>query len=142
MMMLKNRVFLKCIGCCVIFLLFSCSASVELKWLEGYWQIEKVTQENETFVPALGNVQYDYYTLTNPEKGFRKKLSPSFGSTLTTSRDQTNFELIKEGDSWVLSFETAWDKWQEKLIVLDSLQLILEHNNKRYFYKHQYPTDE
>lgn len=138
----KNTFSLYRLLSCLLFLLVGCSAPVEVKWLEGYWQIEKVTQAGESFTPAVGNIQYDYYTRTSADKGYRKKVSPSFGSNLTTSRDQSNFELTKKEKSWVLSFDTAWDQWDEKIITLDSLQLVLEHNNKRYFYKRQYPTDE
>ena len=126
----------------LLFWLSGCSKAIETEQLAGYWRIEKVTQENETFYPALGNVQYDHYTLTTDNKGYRKKLSPSLGESLNTSRDRSDFPLASDKNGWQLHFETPWATWEERIVRLDSLELILEHNSKRYFYKRQYPTDE
>jgi len=125
----------------LLFCLSSCSESIETERLAGYWRIEKVTQENETFYPALGNIQYDHYTLTTDNNGYRKKLSPSLGESLNTSRDRSDFSLASDTDGWLLRFQTPWATWEEKILRLDSVELILEHNSKRYFYKRQYPTD-
>jgi len=125
----------------LIFCLNSCSESIETELLEGYWRIEKVTKENETFYPALGNIQYDHYTLTTDNNGYRKKLSPSLGESLNTSRDRSDFSLASDTDGWLLRFQTPWATWEENILRLDSVELILEHNSKRYFYKRQFPTD-
>jgi hypothetical protein len=125
----------------LVFCLSRCSESIETERLAGYWRIEKVTQENETFYPALGNIQYDHYTLTTDNNGYRKKLSPSLGESLNTSRDRSDFSLASDTDGLLLRFQTPWATWEEKILRLDSVELILEHNSKRYFYKRQYPTD-
>ena len=119
----------------------ACNETIQKDALQGYWQIDKVTQANETFVPATGNIQFDHYTLVATGKGYRKKLSPSLGETLITSRDRSDFTLESQRDSWQLHFQTPWDEWYEKIIRLDSQELVLEHNNKRYYYKRKNLTD-
>ena len=55
--------------------------------------------------------------------------------------DRSDFSLASGTDGWLLRFQTPWATWEEKILRLDSVELILEHNSKRYFYKRQYPTD-
>ena len=76
-----------------------------------------------------------------PREKDTEKLSPSLGGTLITSRDRSDFTLESQRDSWQLHFQTPWDEWYEKIIRLDSQELVLEHNNKRYYYKRKNPTD-
>ncbi len=126
----------------IVFLcLFSCNQSLDNKLLTGYWQIEKVTQGGETFYPALGNTQFDYYFLRTDNSGFRKKLSPSLGTTLNTSQDQTNFQLLQVNGKWVLSFETPWDQWNETIVRLTEQDLVLAHKDRRYTYQRKEATD-
>ena len=130
-----NQIRLFLTYCVLLSLLWRCSPPLATDKLEGYWQIEKVQQKSETFVPAVGNVQYDFYQLNANGNGFRKKMSPGLGKQLNTSLDQTNFALIQEGNQWKLHFETAWDEWKETILKLDDQQLVLKHGAKTYTYQ-------
>lgn len=123
---------------CILFLcwcLSNCAKPVKPKQLVGYWQIEKVTQSGETFYPAAGDSQFDFYQLRPDYSGFRKKLSPAIGASFSTSKDQTDFQLIEANGKWVLVFETPWDQWQETIMELTDDKLVLAHQDRLYIYQ-------
>lgn len=119
-----------------------CSQPLDKKQLTGYWQIEKVTQGGETFYPAVGNTQFDFYHLKKNDNGFRKKLSLGLGQTMHTSKDQTNFQLKQVEGKWVLAFETPWDQWNETIIKLTDQKLVLVHKDRQYTYQRKQIKDE
>lgn len=137
-MNMKSEFLFVSIFCWVV----GCTPSMNTELLSGYWQIEKVQQGGETFYPALGNTQYDYYQLTDERIGFRKKISPGIGERLNTSFDQTDFRIENRSGFWQLQFQTPWDYWQETIVKIDSQTLVLEHNSKRYFYQRKRITNE
>ena len=101
-------------------------------------------EESSFFTTTTGTTRSDESGSAKDDddgKGYRKKLSPSLGETLITSRDRSDFTLESQRDSWQLHFQTPWDEWYEKIIRLDSQELVLEHNNKRYYYKRKNLTD-
>lgn len=125
-------------------MLFSCQENskktvssepkIALEQLEGYWEIAFVTHANETFYPKRGGIPlWDFYQL-NKSEGFRKKGQPTFNGRFQTSEVTTTFEIRENSKGFALVFKTPLDSWEEEIIALDSLQLVLAHHNKEYHY--------
>ena len=116
--------------------LLGCQGNKEVNsaLLEGYWEIEKVSSHGETFNPRGAAPMVDYYRLNNKTQGYRKKLAPSFG-LYQTSDQQFAFEIEQStSGEYHLHFSKALEPWKEKIIELDSTQLVLEHQDKVYHY--------
>lgn len=103
-------------------------------WLEGYWSVTHVTHGSETFTPKATTVLWDYYALEGTQ-GFRKKVMPQAGAIKRTSDDLSPFFLTVEENHYVMNFTTRWDQWQEKIIMLSPMALVVEHQEKQYHYK-------
>jgi len=76
----------------------------------------------------------DYYYL-NENIGWRKKVRPLINSNFETSNDTTFFKLKTLEKNSFLFFETNWHNWEEMIVDLDSVSLILEIQDKTYHYQ-------
>ena len=110
------------------------ASTIALEELEGYWEIAFVTHANETFYPKKGGAPlWDYYELDTTQ-GFRKKGQPLFDGRFQASKATTAFSVEHRKEGYTLVFQTPLDQWEEKLIYVDSVQLVLEHHDKNYHY--------
>ncbi len=128
---------LKGVGLIVLLLFLGCETPIkpsQINLLNGYWQIEYIQQEKETFRPKGAVELIDFYTLKD-QKGLRKKVAPQLDQSFLTTDDQNFFEIVFENEICILKFETPWDQWQEKIVLLSENKLVLESQNKRYHYK-------
>ena len=78
-----------------LFLFFGCNTKIEeeeLKHLNGYWEISKVTFPNGETKDFKVNPIIDYIEIEGLE-GFRKKVYPKFDGTYETSNDADNFKI-------------------------------------------------
>lgn len=122
---------------CLMVVCLGCKNEItpnDLTLLNGYWNIEYITQKNETFYPKGAAKLLDFYE-TNKKDGVRKKVQPQLGNKFLVTEDLNNFKIIFKDKDCYLSFQTAWDRWEEKVIALDKNKLILEHQEKKYHYK-------
>lgn len=103
--------------------------------MNGYWEIENVTAQGETFVPKGKATLVDYYYLDTTNKGFRKKLSPSSNQLYESSEDVTPFVILQKKEGFFLKYTTRYDTWEEKLSTITPDQLVLTHQGKTYYYK-------
>lgn len=106
----------------------------KLDLLNGYWSIDYITHNNETFYPKGASKLLDFYEVNNRE-GVRKKIQPQLDDKFLVTDDLNNFKIIFKDENCYLNFRTVWDQWQEKIVVLSKKKLILEHQEKRYHYK-------
>ena len=104
-----------------------------LNKLNGYWKIDFITHKNETFHPKGAAKLVDFYEISN-QNGVRKKVQPKFDNKFSVTEDLNNFKIVFEGYNCFMKFETLWDQWQEKIVILSNDKLILEHQNNRYHY--------
>jgi len=118
------------------FLFINCNSSkkIDTTLLNGYWKIDFVSQKNETFKLKGGALLLDYYYL-NENIGWRKKVRPLINSNFETSNDTTFFKLKTLEKNSFLFFETNWHNWEEMIVELDSVSLILEIQDKTYHYQ-------
>ena len=115
---------------------FGCKDEItpaNLNELNGYWNIDFITHKNETFYPKGATKLVDFYVIKD-QKGFRKKVQPQFDNKFLVTEDLNNFNIFFKGTDCFMKFETLWDQWEEKIILLSNDKLILEHQNNRYHY--------
>ena len=105
----------------------------DLNQLNGYWKIDFITHKNETFHLKGAAKLVDFYEISN-QNGVRKKVQPKFDNKFSVTEDLNNFKIVFEGYNCFMKFETLWDQWQEKIVILSNDKLILEHQNNRYHY--------
>jgi len=118
------------------FLFINCNSSkkIDTTLLNGYWKIDFVSQKNETFKLKGGALLLDYYYL-NENIGWRKKVRPLINNNFETSNDTTFFKLKTLEKNSFLFFETNWHNWEEMIVELDSVSLILKIQDKTYHYQ-------
>lgn len=128
---------------CVLVLLFlgllSCSSKEQIKDLDqltGYWEIEKAVFPSGAEKIYKSNTTIDFFHF-DENQGYRKKVQPLLNGQYQTSDDAQKFQLIHlEDERMMLEYTNGGLNWQEQLMAVDSLQLILEsEQNIRYIYK-------
>ena len=122
----------------VSFLLISCADQKvdreDLKYLNGYWEIQKVEFPNGQVKEYKANTMVDYILLEHG-KGIRKKVQPRLDGNYIISEDEEPFELILVNQEYSMHYKNALSDWQEKLKALDSLSFITQNEEGiRYFY--------
>lgn len=123
-----------------IFLTISCSEEkekheVDIKDINGYWEIVQAQNPYGKNVIYTVNTQIDYFEVKD-SLGFRKKLKPDLNGNYTTSRAVEKFSWAIENDTLRLNYKTPLDQWQVDVLRLnDSLMLLKNKKNFLYTYK-------
>lgn len=124
--------------------LVSCSDNPDkmLTHLNGYWEISKA-EMNDGFEKDYNfNASIDYIMVNDSLKGFRKKLSPNFDGSFTTSQDAEAIEVKIENDSLNLYYSTPYAKWKETVLEANETHLkIVNFKKDVYLYKRYVPLD-
>lgn len=107
----------------------------DLKQLNGYWEIEKVTGPDGSVKTYGLNTSIDYLEL-NGMQGFRKKVHPQADGTFLTSDDATYFRLSKKGARFLMTYGQDEASWQELLLGLEADAFsVVNAENFTYHYK-------
>ncbi|WP_298248145.1 lipocalin family protein [uncultured Christiangramia sp.] len=118
----------------------------QLQNLTGYWTIEKVEVENDSVIEYSLSQYIDYIEIKD-SVGFRKKLQPKIdGGYIEASNDSEKITAKIEDDVLNLYYSTAFDEWQETVLVATEEELVIKNrDDKKYYYKKYEPlisTDE
>lgn len=109
------------------------------KFVEGYWEIEKVELPGDSVLNYKINENIDYFEIED-STGFRKKLRPQFDGSYQTTDDAEEVTLRIEDDSLRLYYKTAFDEWKETLLEADEDEMsILNREGIIYHYKKYTP---
>lgn len=109
------------------------------KFVEGYWEIEKVELPGDSVLNYKINENIDYFEIED-STGFRKKLRPQFDGSYQTTDDAEEVTLRIEDDSLRLYYKTAFDQWKETLLEADEDEMsILNRDGIIYHYKKYTP---
>lgn len=118
--------------------LLSCSnqnPEEQIKYIEGYWEIDKVELPGKKVKEYTFNEYIDYFEITD-STGFRKKLQPQIDGSYKTSEDAEELKLQIEDDSLRLYYKTPFDEWKETLLQADEEKMsILNRDGIIYHYK-------
>lgn len=122
----------------VTILTLSCATDrdIDLSLLNGYWEIQSVTQNNKLLKTYPYSGIIDFFE-TDGKTGIRKKVNPKFNGKFTISLHQINFNVIKiEENTYIEYTDSNNIKFKETIKQLDSLNLILTNkDNYTYHYK-------
>lgn len=125
-------------GLILIFFLVACQnqdPEEQIKFLDGYWEIDKVEFAEDSVKEYKYNETVDFFEIENGV-GFRKKVRPEFDGSYQVTQDQEKVITKIEGEDLYLYYTTAFDEWKEKVILAEEEKLILENERGiRYYYK-------
>ena len=99
------------------FLFFACSQKVtqeKLVFLNGYWEIEKVTFADGQTKDYTVNESIDFIKMDSL-KGFRKKVSPTFNGTYITNDAAEFFTIYQKENLFFIHYKTELSDWTEHI---------------------------
>ena len=108
----------------------SCTQKVtesDLSNLNGYWEIEKVTTNNQTKEYKI-NTTVDYYFLDEKNHGYKLKLKPNFTGNYDTNTVKDTIQVIHKDNTVVIETVTPYNKWEEIILELNENTLILKND--------------
>ncbi|MDR9457453.1 MAG: hypothetical protein RI572_08585 [Salegentibacter sp.] len=118
--------------------LLSCSKQdpkEQIKYIDGYWEIDKVELPGDSVMEYSINENIDYFEIKD-SIGFRKKLQPQFDGSYKTNDDAEELRIKIENDSLRLYYKTPFDEWKETLLQADEEKMsILNKDGIIYHYK-------
>lgn len=110
--------------------------AIDLKQLEGYWEIKKVVLPDGSSKEYTISQSIDFIMLKNDSTGYRKKLQPKLDGTFFTSDDAEEFTIRINDKKQILNYKNSLSEWKEVIIKLNKEELvILNENNLKYFYE-------
>lgn len=111
----------------------------QIKYLDGYWEIESVKISEDSIKEYKFNETIDFIEIEGRE-GFRKKVRPQLDGTFLVTNDEEKVEIKVEDDEILLYYTTPYDSWKEKLIEAKENELTMENERGiRYHYKRYTP---
>ncbi|MCM4170055.1 hypothetical protein DHD32_01070 [Arenibacter sp. TNZ] len=114
---------------------------VDLPYLNGYWEIDKVSFPDGTNKEYTVNTSIDYIEI-NDLKGYRKKVQPRFNGTYDTSNDAEMFTIYEKDDVFTINYKTDLSEWHEKIVSLSENSFtVLSEDNLKYHYKRYEPIN-
>ena len=116
----------------------SCKQTItetDLQYLNGYWEIEKVTLPDGDTKEYKVNETIDYFQIAQ-KKGFRSKVMPQIdGSYLTNDIKESVQVSLKDGSA-TLHYKTTYAKWNEEIITLSKDHFVVKNaQDLEYHYK-------
>ena len=116
----------------------SCKQTItetDLQYLNGYWEIEKVTLPDGDTKEYKVNETIDYFQIAQ-KKGFRSKVMPQVdGSYLTNDIKESVQVSLKDGSA-TLNYKTTYAKWNEEIITLSKDHFVVKNaQDLEYHYK-------
>ena len=113
----------------------------DLPYLNGYWEIEKVTFPDGSKKEYPVNTSIDYIEV-NDQEGFRKKVQPNFNGTYDTSNDAELFTIYENEGVFTLNYKTDLSEWHEKISSLSENNfIVISEENIKYHYKRFEPIN-
>lgn len=112
-----------------------------LKHLNGYWEIEKVTFPNGQTKEFKASSTVDYFELEGLI-GFRKKVQPKFNGTYETSNDAELFTIVLEAADFEFRYKNAENEWQERILEVSKKHFsVINSDTIIYTYKRFEPIN-
>jgi hypothetical protein len=122
----------------VFFALISCHSSInkdDIKKINGYWEIQKVTLATGEQKDFKVNETIDYFELKDNE-GFRQKVMPQFDGKFNTNNIREQIKIVENSNTFSIEYKTKYGKWKEEIIsIQDSILVLKNKDNISYTYK-------
>ncbi|MDO4728805.1 MAG: hypothetical protein Q4B43_07355 [Bacteroidota bacterium] len=125
-----------------IIFLTSCSQEINVKSIDGYWEVNKVIRADNSIVEYSSNNICDYYQLTSENKGFFKKVFTKIDGKVWVDDIQQEFEITTQDGNTYLIMTSVADQRKLKIKKLTDKQLTIENEeNITYFYNKTEPKN-
>lgn len=103
--------------------------------IEGYWQIQRVEQNNKLLREYTSNTIIDYFKMNNDGSGFRKKVTPNLEGSFNVSGHSANFKYRIERDSLNIYYDEDPVNFKETIKRATANELIITNaRGFRYIY--------
>ncbi|PHQ62030.1 MAG: hypothetical protein COC08_02655 [Maribacter sp.] len=126
------------------FFIFGCAHKVseeDLRNLNGYWEIQRVTFADGKVKEYKVNPSLDYIQIDGLN-GFRKKVYPKFDGTYDTTNDAEFFEIISYESNFEFNYKNELSQWKETIISLSTNKFsVIDKENITYEYKRFEPIN-
>ena len=123
-------------------LLFSCSNTIDIQDLNGYWEIQEVTLANGTKKAYNFSNMVDFIAVKEDSSGIRKKMKPNLTGSYETSNIEEAFFIKQEGHDIKLYYKTPYSSWEETILELNKTQLkVVNQDGIVYTYKPYEPIN-
>ncbi len=107
----------------------------DLKYLNGYWEIEKVEFPDGQTKEYKASTLVDFI-LFHDYQGMRKKVQPKLDGNYIVSNDDETFKIKQNEEGFSLLYKNGLDEREELLIAIDSLSFTIRNKEGiSYFYK-------
>ena len=120
---------------------YSFNETKNLKYMNGYWEINSVMIEGKEIknYPFSGTI--DYFILDEKNKGFRKKVKPKIDGSFEINMHEIKFEIeMKKNDIYLVYGKGK--NFVESVVKLDSTKMILKNmDGFVYEYKRFLPNN-
>ncbi|QLE02267.1 hypothetical protein HX109_12120 [Galbibacter sp. BG1] len=123
---------------CIALILFGCNKQPieDISYLNGYWEIEKVTFPSEETKTYKVNTLIDHIQLQKDSSGVREKVIPKLDGRFVSMNENEDFSIEKEGEKLFLTYTNEEDSRKEELILLTQDRFGVKNaQNKEYYYK-------
>ncbi len=122
--------------CFTILLFTNCTQQpkVDLKYLNGYWEIDRVVDsfgKNEkkyNFNPMV-----DYFKTTD-SIGFRSKLKPNFTGNYQGSKQKLKYRISHKNGKYVITYNSISGSWNDILIEASDDQICIKNKQGIYYF--------
>ncbi len=116
---------------------FNCSRHeiMDVKIIEGIWEVYSVSSKDEVFYPKGNSPLVDYYSLNSDSTGVKKKLKPNFNKTFSSSYDKVKFRILENNGFIYLNYHSNSNDWIERIEKLTENELVISNNKFEYHYK-------
>lgn len=105
----------------------------EIPYLNGYWEIKKVTLSSGQVHDYKYNGFVDYFEVNDSLNGYRKKLKPRMDGTFETTESEEHFIIKIENDSLNMYYSTPFATWKETVLSANDSELKIINTNKDIF---------
>lgn len=123
---------------CILFLLLACHSKpteIELKSLNGYWEIDYVEFPDDNKKEYPNNEFVDLYEIKN-KKGYKTKVKPQFDGKLLIAPIKDQIQIIDSSNSVYLKTISKYTTFSDEIIEINQQKLIIKNNaNIKYYYK-------
>lgn len=128
----------------LVLILIGCNQKVttdDIDYLNGYWEIEKVTFPDGNSKEYTVNATIDYIELDGL-KGFRKKVQPKFDGSFSTSNDAEFFVVVEKPETLEIHYKNELSEWSETLIEISENNFSVSNSDGiTYNYKRFQPIN-
>lgn len=122
----------------LFFILTSCSkkiSSLDLQFLNGFWEIEKVVKEGETVKEYKINESVERFEFHN-NKGTRNKVILLYNGNFVLNNVMQEFLIEEKEGTFYLLNHTEFSDWKEEIERLNGKELVIKNEEGiQYFFK-------